>query len=161
MIVSPTASRLPRTPPYICTLCSRNARALGLRLQGVTVQKRSITQNWLRKTDEAKEAWDAQAKVIEAGKKQSMLSSLEERGYVNAVAGNRDDLDQLMTKKRIGAYLGIDPTAPSLHVGHLVPLMSLFWMYVNGFHAVSLVGMANVHYSLCSMLTPVAGRRNC
>ena len=44
-----------------------------------------------------------------------------------------------MTKKRIGAYVGIDPTAPSLHIGHLLPLMSLFWMYVHGFHAVTLV----------------------
>ncbi len=102
-------------------------------------QKRPITQNWLKKTAEAKEAWDAQAKEIEAGRKQSMLSILEERGYVNSVAGSRDDLDSLMRQKRIGAYLGIDPTAPSLHVGHLVPLMSLFWMHVNGFHTVSLV----------------------
>ena len=45
-----------------------------------------------------------------------------------------------MTNKRVGAYVGIDPTAPSLHVGHLLPLMSLFWMYVSGFHAVTLVG---------------------
>lgn len=51
----------------------------------------------------------------------------------------RDDLDRLMIEKRIGAYVGIDPTAPSLHVGHLVPLMALFWMYINGLHAVSLV----------------------
>lgn len=160
MIVSPAASRLLRTAPYICVSCARNARALGLRLQGVTVQKRSITQNWLRKKIEAKQAWDGQAELTKAGKKQSMLSSLEERGYVNAVAGNRDDLDRLMTEKRIGAYLGIDPTAPSLHVGHLIPLMSLFWMYVNGFHTVSLVSMANIHYSLCPVLTPVAGRRN-
>lgn len=52
---------------------------------------------------------------------------------------NRDDLDRLITNKRIGAYVGIDPTAPSLHVGHLIPLMALFWMYVHGMKAVSLV----------------------
>ena len=44
-----------------------------------------------------------------------------------------------MTSKRIGAYVGIDPTADSLHVGHLVPLMSLLWMYVHGYHAITLV----------------------
>ena len=44
-----------------------------------------------------------------------------------------------MINKRVGAYVGLDPTAPSLHVGHLLPLMSLFWMYVSGFHAVTLV----------------------
>lgn len=37
--------------------------------------------------------------------------------------------------------MGIDPTAPSLHVGHLVPLMALFWMYVHGFYAVTLVSI--------------------
>jgi tyrosyl-tRNA synthetase len=47
-----------------------------------------------------------------------------------------------MTSKRLGAYVGIDPTASSLHVGHLLPLMSLFWMYVHGFHSVSLLGGA-------------------
>jgi tyrosyl-tRNA synthetase len=53
-----------------------------------------------------------------------------------------EELDDLMTNKRIGAYVGIDPTASSLHVGHMLPLMSLFWMYVHGFHTVSLLGGA-------------------
>jgi tyrosyl-tRNA synthetase len=51
-------------------------------------------------------------------------------------------LDKLLTNKRIGAYVGVDPTAASLHVGHLLPLMSLFWLYINGYHAVSLLGGA-------------------
>lgn len=45
-----------------------------------------------------------------------------------------------MRIKRIGAYVGIDPTADSMHVGHLLPLMPLFWMYMHGYGAVSLVG---------------------
>jgi tyrosyl-tRNA synthetase len=48
----------------------------------------------------------------------------------------------MMTEKRIGAYVGIDPTASSLHVGHMLPLMSLFWMYVHGYHTISLLGGA-------------------
>jgi len=47
-----------------------------------------------------------------------------------------------MLEKRIGAYVGIDPTAPSLHLGHLLPLMPLYWMYLNGYRAFSLVGGA-------------------
>lgn len=47
-----------------------------------------------------------------------------------------------MRTKRIGAYVGIDPTAPSLHIGHLVPLMPLYWMYMHGYRAVTLVGGA-------------------
>jgi tyrosyl-tRNA synthetase len=48
----------------------------------------------------------------------------------------------MMTQKRLGAYVGIDPTAASLHVGHLIPLMALFWMYLHGYHTVSLLGGA-------------------
>lgn len=44
-----------------------------------------------------------------------------------------------MTNKRIGAYCGVDPTAPSLHVGHLLPFMVIFWMYLHGFSAYTLV----------------------
>lgn len=44
-----------------------------------------------------------------------------------------------MTEKRVGIYAGFDPTAPSLHVGHLLPLMVLFWSYIKGFHSASVV----------------------
>jgi len=47
-----------------------------------------------------------------------------------------------MTANRIGAYVGIDPTASSLHVGHMLPLMALFWMYVHGYPTQSLIGGA-------------------
>jgi tyrosyl-tRNA synthetase len=51
----------------------------------------------------------------------------------------RESLDFLLTKKRIGVYVGVDPTAPSLHVGHLLPLMALYWMHLHGYRAVTLV----------------------
>ncbi len=57
---------------------------------------------------------------------------------------NRTDrqISELMRRMRIGAYVGIDPTAPSLHVGHLLPLMALFWMYMYGYRAHSVIGGA-------------------
>lgn len=45
-----------------------------------------------------------------------------------------------MRTKRIGAYVGIDPTADSMHVGHILPLMPLFWMWFNGYPAITLIG---------------------
>jgi tyrosyl-tRNA synthetase len=60
------------------------------------------------------------------------------RTVLNAYSG-RQTLDWLLTEKRIGAYVGVDPTAPSLHVGHLLPLMALYWMYLHGYYTVSLV----------------------
>lgn len=45
-----------------------------------------------------------------------------------------------MRKKRISAYAGVDPTAPSLHLGHLLAFMPLFWMYLHGYGAFTLIG---------------------
>ena len=58
------------------------------------------------------------------------------------VCRSRRQLDKSLTDKRIGAYVGFDPTASSLHIGHMLPLMSLFWMYVHGYQAVTLLGGA-------------------
>lgn len=68
-----------------------------------------------------------------------MLDMLEKRGYINQIVGPRDELDKLLTEKRVGIYCGVDPTASSMHIGHLLPLMVLYWFYIKGFHACSLV----------------------
>ncbi|KAF2140820.1 uncharacterized protein K452DRAFT_251551 [Aplosporella prunicola CBS 121167] len=104
--------------------------------------RRSITQGTIRKRIEAEWEWKEQAKQIRKGEKQSFLSFLEERGYIKQIAGGRDILDRAMTDKRLGAYVGIDPTAPSMHVGHILPFMVIFWMYLHGFHAITLLGGA-------------------
>ncbi|KAF1942147.1 tyrosyl-tRNA synthetase-like protein [Clathrospora elynae] len=88
--------------------------------------------------------WEQHAGKVRSGMQQSMLSVLEERGFVKDVAGGRQTLDWLLTEKRIGAYVGVDPTAPSLHVGHLLPLMALYWMYLHGYYTVSLLGGGTV-----------------
>ena len=54
----------------------------------------------------------------------------------------RKAVEKMMTENRVGAYVGIDPTGPSLHIGHMLPLMSLFWMYVHGYQTVTLLGGA-------------------
>lgn len=50
----------------------------------------------------------------------------------------------MMRLKRVKAYVGVDPTASSLHVGHLLPLMPLFWMYMHGYGAFTLLGGSTV-----------------
>lgn len=72
----------------------------------------------------------------------SLLTLLEDRGYVNQIAGDRSILDGLLKSKRVGIYAGVDPTAPSLHLGNLLPIMVLFWASLYGHHAISLVGAA-------------------
>ena len=71
-----------------------------------------------------------------------LLDLLEARGYVNQIAGDREILDARLRERKVGFYAGIDPTAPSLHLGHLLPLMVLFWAYNHGHNIVSLVGGA-------------------
>lgn len=64
-------------------------------------------------------------------------------GFSFAPAFRRPELiKELILKKRIGAYVGIDPTAESLHIGHLLPLMPLFWLYFNGLPTTTLIGGA-------------------
>lgn len=58
------------------------------------------------------------------------------------IASDRNALDHLLQTRKLGIYAGIDPTAPSLHLGHLLPYMVLFWLYHHGHHVVSLVGGA-------------------
>ena len=48
-------------------------------------------------------------------------------------------LHKVFTEKRAGMYAGIDPTAPSMHVGHILPFMVLAWGYVWGLPVAFLV----------------------
>jgi len=56
---------------------------------------------------------------------------------------NEAGLDAYCTQKGKAAYLGIDPTAPSLHVGHLVGIVTLKRLKdLGGFKPIALVGGA-------------------
>lgn len=114
------------------------SRVLGRRMRG-----------WTAPSSGGPEEWSRKAGLIRSGAEPSMISILEERGLVKDIAGGREGLDWLLTEKPIGAYVGVDPTAPSLHVGHLLPLMALFWLYMYGYPAVTLVRRPNysaAHY---------------
>ncbi|KAL2017654.1 hypothetical protein VTK56DRAFT_1868 [Thermocarpiscus australiensis] len=97
-----------------------------------------------KKVAAAEEQWQQRAQQIKEGLLPNTWDLLEERGYVKDTAGSRETIRELMRRKRIGAYVGIDPTASSLHVGHLVPLMPLFWMYMHGYGAFTLIGGSTV-----------------
>lgn len=96
----------------------------------------------LAKARAAAEAWDLRAKKIADGEEPHLWDLFKARGFVKDMAGTDDQISELMRLKRIGAYVGIDPTAASLHLGHLLPLMPLFWMYLHGYRAVSVIGGA-------------------
>jgi tyrosyl-tRNA synthetase len=49
-------------------------------------------------------------------------------------------LDALAKSSCITAYIGFDCTAPSLHVGSLLPIMMLYWMQQTGHRPIALMG---------------------
>ena len=70
-----------------------------------------------------------------------LLHELEARGFINQTS-NMDGLNDALNKGQICAYLGSDPTADSLHVGHLVPVMMMRWLQKYGHKLIMLVGGA-------------------
>ncbi len=56
----------------------------------------------------------------------NLYNILKERGFIEQVT-NENNLRQLLTKQKITFYIGFDPTASSLHIGNLEPLMAMAW----------------------------------
>jgi tyrosyl-tRNA synthetase len=69
----------------------------------------------------------------------SSYDILKERGFVEGVT-DEDGLRGLLKSKKITCYIGFDPSGPSLHVGSLVPIMSLVHMQHAGHRPIALVG---------------------
>ena len=71
--------------------------------------------------------------------KSDFLRVLSTRGFIHQVS-EPDDLDALAKSGRVTAYIGFDCTAPSLHVGSLLPIMMLYWMQQTGHRPIALMG---------------------
>ena len=69
-----------------------------------------------------------------------LLADLEWRGLI-AQSTDRNELEQLLTKPTT-LYLGIDPTAPSMHLGNLVVFLVLRRFQLAGHKPIGLVGGA-------------------
>ena len=69
----------------------------------------------------------------------SFLSEFKKRDYFNQCT-NSDELEQLMNKNKIRAYIGFDCTAPSLHVGILLQIMCLRLLQKYGHQPIVLLG---------------------
>ena len=69
----------------------------------------------------------------------NVLDTLKERGFVEKTTHDQELSDYLATSN-ITCYIGFDPTASSLHVGHLLPIMALTHMQKHGHRPIALVG---------------------
>ncbi|MCI8700251.1 MAG: tyrosine--tRNA ligase [Clostridia bacterium] len=67
------------------------------------------------------------------------LDILEERGYIEQMT-HPQEMKELFANKKISFYLGIDPTADSLHIGHFISLMVASYLQKCGHKPIILVG---------------------
>ena len=68
-----------------------------------------------------------------------ILDILKERGFIAQVTFE-DDLYKAMEKEPITFYLGVDPTADSLHVGHFIPILMSAHLQRAGHNPIILCG---------------------
>ena len=69
----------------------------------------------------------------------SFLSEFKKRNYFNQCT-NSEELEQLMSKNKIRAYIGFDCTSSSLHVGSLLQIMCLKLLQKYGHQPIVLLG---------------------
>ena len=68
-----------------------------------------------------------------------ILDDLKFRGLINQVS-NLEGLRKEMNKGKISLYCGFDPTADSLHIGNLMPILTLKRLQIAGHQPIALIG---------------------
>lgn len=69
----------------------------------------------------------------------NVMDTLRERGFVKQVVFE-EDLYKLLGEKSVPFYIGFDPTADSLHVGHYLAMMAMAHMQRAGHKPIVLIG---------------------
>jgi len=69
----------------------------------------------------------------------NIIDILYERGFIENTTHDKE-LSRYLENENETCYIGFDPTASSLHVGSLVPLMSLAYMQKHGYRPIALIG---------------------
>ena len=69
----------------------------------------------------------------------NVLDTLLERGYIKQFT-HEDETRELLEKEKVTFYIGFDPTADSLHVGHFIAMMFMAHMQKAGHRPIALIG---------------------
>ena len=64
---------------------------------------------------------------------------LLERGFIRQTT-HEEDIKRLLADEKVTFYIGFDPTADSLHVGHFIQIIIMMWMQKYGHTPIALVG---------------------
>ena len=69
---------------------------------------------------------------------ENVFKTRSERGFIKQVT--HEGLEEMLLKEPVSFYIGFDPTADSLHVGHFVALMAMAHMQRAGHRPIVLLG---------------------
>ena len=69
----------------------------------------------------------------------SVFDILQERGFIKQMS-HENEIKELLENEKITFYIGFDPTADSLHVGHFIALMMMSHMQRAGHRPIVLLG---------------------
>ena len=70
---------------------------------------------------------------------ENVMDVLRERGFI-AQTVYEDDLYKMLDSEKVTFYVGFDPTADSLHIGHYIPIMAMAHMQRAGHRPIALMG---------------------
>ncbi len=97
----------------------------------------------------------------------NVLDTLKERGFIKQTV-YEDELYDLLGKEKVTFYVGFDPTADSLHIGHYIPIMAMAHMQRAGHRPIALIGGGTAlvgdptgRTDMRSMMTRETIARNC
>ena len=69
----------------------------------------------------------------------NVFDVLKERGYIEQIT-HEEEVKNLLENEKVTFYIGFDPTADSLHVGHFIQVMVMMHMQRHGHIPVALIG---------------------
>lgn len=71
--------------------------------------------------------------------KKNVYDVLKERGFIKQTIYD-EELYKALGEEKLTFYVGFDPTADSLHIGHYIPIMAMAWMQKYGHTPIALFG---------------------
>lgn len=75
---------------------------------------------------------------------ENVFDTLKERGLI-AQTTHEEEIRELLGKEKVTFYIGFDPTADSLHVGHFLQMVVMRHMQLAGHRPIALVGGGTGH----------------
>lgn len=69
----------------------------------------------------------------------NVYDTLLERGYIEQIT-HEEEVKEMLAKESVTFYIGFDPTADSLHLGHFIQIMVMMHMQRAGHKPIALIG---------------------